>query len=193
MSVIKPNRTLSKMQFYHNALTLRKQLTLLLLKNFSVKDKLRKIDYYAKLSNLTDEDKILFESLAQKYNWYNVIEEYPKWFLDDCRKNVMDFLRDLMRNIVYANSIYPTTVEEYNERRKYQTRAICCCFHLLQEFQYIISLLPCDLEKYMPYVGMMDEEVKLLKAWRKSDNRFLRAILNKDNRSNSITDKGSDL
>jgi hypothetical protein len=42
--------------------------------------------------------------------------------------------------------------------------------------QYVISILPVDAEKYMPYVAMVDREIALLKGWRKSDNKILKGI-----------------
>ena len=42
--------------------------------------------------------------------------------------------------------------------------------------QYVIHVSPCDIEKFMPYVEMIEREIALLKGWRKSDNRILSQI-----------------
>jgi hypothetical protein len=187
MTVPKYKRTLSDMEFFHKALELRKAITLILLKNFNIHDKVRRFGLFERMNNISEDDRKKLEEILSKYQIIDILERYPQWFIDDCRKTITDYLRDLIRNIVCANSIYPTSVEEYHERRRYQNRAINCCFSLLQEFQFIISLIPCDIEKYMPFVGMMSEEIKLLKGWRKSDNKILRNITKKGE------EKGSDL
>jgi hypothetical protein len=43
MSVLKNNRKISDMEFYANARKLRKDITLLLLRDFGIRDKIRKI------------------------------------------------------------------------------------------------------------------------------------------------------
>jgi hypothetical protein len=92
----------------------------------------------------------------------------------------MDSMNSLINNITYANSVYPTRELEYDQRRLYQNRAIANCYQMLQEMQYVISVLPVDAERYMNYVGMIDREIVLLKGWRKSDNRILKAIKSKN-------------
>jgi uncharacterized protein YjbK len=90
----------------------------------------------------------------------------------------MQNLRELMRNITCANSIYPVCEEELTERRIYQDRAIGNCETLLQEMAYAISILSVDANKYMVYVDMIDREIALLKGWRKSDNKLKRKLKN---------------
>lgn len=180
MTVPKHKRSLSDMEFFHNALELRKQLMVLMLKNFNVKDKIRKIDIFKNITGVTDEDKKIVEEILEKYGIRSMILNYPDWFLIDIRTNLLTYLRDLMRNIIYANSIYPVSIAECYERRKYQNRAISCCHTLLQELQFVISLIPCNIEKMMPFVEIIEKEVILLKGWRKSDNRILKAVKNKE-------------
>lgn len=54
--------------------------------------------------------------------------------------------------------------------------AIGNCEQLLQEMQYIISIIPVDAQKYIRYVEMIEKEIALLKGWRKSDNKILKKI-----------------
>lgn len=99
-------------------------------------------------------------------------DEYPVWLIDKERMYFLDILRSLMKNIVKANSIYPVSMEEYHERRNYQNGAISDCEDLLQEMQYMISIVPVDAEKYMQYVEIIEREIALLKGWRKGDNKI---------------------
>lgn len=88
----------------------------------------------------------------------------------------------MIMNITAANSIYPTNESEYYDRRNYQNHAIGNCEQLLQEMQYIISVIPVDVNKFMPYTKMIVKEIQLLKGWRKSDNRILKSIRAKQNK-----------
>jgi len=142
---------LSKLEFYHNARQLRENITNLLLRDFGVRDKVRKIR--------TEENMQL-----------TIIEEYPEWLIVYFRDSIVKLLKSLMLNITAANTIYPTNGDELNLRRRYQTGAIVNCEQLLQEFQYCADVLPIKIEKFLPYVEKIDFEIKLLKGWRKSSN-----------------------
>lgn len=142
---------MSKLEFYHNARQLRENITNLLLRDFGVRDKVRKIR--------TEENMQL-----------TIIEEYPEWLIVYFRDSIVKLLKSLMLNITAANTIYPTNGDELNLRRRYQTGAIVNCEQLLQEFQYCADVLPIKIEKFLPYVEKIDFEIKLLKGWRKSSN-----------------------
>ena len=43
---------------------------------------------------------------------------------------------------------------------------------LIKELQYAIETLPVDVNVYLRFAEMIDKEVALIKAWRKSDNRI---------------------
>ena len=88
-------------------------------------------------------------------------------------------LREFINNITQANTIYPKSESEFYLRRKYQWEAIANCYQLLQAFQTAIRNLPVDVEKYMPYVKMIEEELQHLKNWKKADNKILEAIKSK--------------
>jgi hypothetical protein len=157
MSVLKNKRNLSKLEFYHNARTLREEVTNLLLRDFGVRDKIRKFK---------NEDNVEV----------TVIEEYPEWLMTFFRQSIINILRSLMMNISAANTIYPVSLEELAERRKYQTAAIYSCEQLLEEMTYCADILPVELNKFLPFVDKIAFEIKLLKGWRKSSNDLARKI-----------------
>jgi hypothetical protein len=159
MSVLKNNRTLSKLEFYHNARTMREQITNFLLRDFGIRDKVRKV---------RGEDNIEV----------TIIEEYPAWLITFFRQSIIGILRALMMNIMAANTIYPVTLEELAERRKYQTAAIINCEQLLGEMTYCSDVLPIELAKFLPYIDKIAFEIKLLKGWRKSGNDLAKKIQN---------------
>jgi hypothetical protein len=160
MSVLKNKRGLTKLEFYHTARQLREDLTNFLLRDFGVKDKVRKMK--------TPENTEL-----------TVIEEYPAWLIAEFRQNIMRILRNLMMNITAGNSIYPVNPEELQVRRQYQTGAIINCQQLIQELQYCADVLPVELGKFLPYADRIDFEIKLLRGWRKANGAIAKAIHNK--------------
>jgi hypothetical protein len=154
MSVLKNNRHTSKLEFYHNARRLREDITNFLLRDFGVRDKVRK-------SKDTQE---------------KIIEEYPDWLITFFRESIVELLRKLMLNITAAKTIYPITPEELTDRRRYQDEAIINCEQLLCELTYCADVLPVDLSKFKPYIDRISTEVELLKGWRKTSNKLTQRI-----------------
>ena len=177
MSVLKNKRSVSSLEFYHNAITLRREVTMLLLRDFGIKDKVRSIKALYGVPGMEPEDEKKFREIVEKYEMKaTIIEEYPAWLIDKMRTNMMNLCYNLIMNITQANTIYPVCESEFYDRRNFQNHAIGNCEQLLQEMQYIISIIPVDAQKYMRYVEMIEKEIALLKGWRKSDNKILKKI-----------------
>jgi len=182
MSVPLSKRKTSSMEFYHNAIVLRREVTKLLMRDFGIKNFHRNIKFVGKMEDFSLEDRQIVEGIFDNYGIDgDFLDVYPSWLIDKFRSYVMDVLKDLMINITKANSIYATNIYECNVRRNYQNEAIADCFCLLEEFQYIISVVPVNAEKYMPYVELIDKEIALLKGWRKSDHKNYEKIKEKEN------------
>lgn len=176
MSVIKNKRGLSDLEFFHNAIKLRKRMTELLLRDFGIKQKNTDVNVFAREYAMDKTDKSLFNELCEKYKITTLVESYPRWLINEFRESILINLRELLANITSANSIYPICIEEWNERRIKQDRAIGNCETLLQEMAYVIATVPVDAEKYMEYVGLIEKEIALLKGWRKSDNKIRKKL-----------------
>jgi hypothetical protein len=153
MSVLKNKRGLSKLEFYNNARKLRRDITNLLLRDFGVRDKIRKIK-------------------TETGDTITVIDGYPDWLIEKFRDSIMRILRDLLMNITAGNTIYPTNDAELQSRRHYQTTAIVNCEQLLQELHYCEDILPVHVSKFLPYVDAIEFEITLLKGWRKSNSKI---------------------
>ena len=179
MSVIKNKRSLSDLEFFHNAIKLRTTMTDLLLRDFGVKAKNKNAQVYPKKFKMDKEDGERFMELCEKYQITSIIESYPDWLINEMRTSILENLRQLLANITSANSIYPVCIDEWIERRLRQDRAIGNCETLLQEMAYVIAVMPVDANKYMRYVDMIEREIALLKGWRKSDNKLRSRLLNK--------------
>ena len=83
-----------------------------------------------------------------------------------------DLASMLTSNVRAANSIYPTTLHEYEQRRDYQNTAIVNCEQLLKELQRIVEIFEVDVNLYSRYVKAIDREIGLIKKWRQRDNRI---------------------
>ena len=55
--------------------------------------------------------------------------------------------------------------------------SISNCEYLLQCFQRVINILPVNQEKYVSVVEMIMREIDLLRAWKKSSNKFKKNII----------------
>jgi hypothetical protein len=158
--VLKNKRGLSKLEFYHNARRMRKEITELLLRDLGIRDTVRKVK---------EEDG----------KEHTIIEEYPDWLIVEFRRNILLILRNLMMNITAGNTIYPVNADELQLRRRYQTGAIVNCEQLLQEFLYCEDVLPVHISKFMPFVEKIEFEIALLRGWRKSNNKLEEKLLKK--------------
>lgn len=179
MSVPKSKRTLSDMQFFHNALQLHKELTLLFISNFKIKE-INKLNIDDILPNSTEQEKIEFRNLMQQFkiDIQDISNKVPIWYLKNKRDMMFHLLDSLINYIIGANSIYPTSKVEFDERRLLQDKAIANCYTLLTQFQLIIYDLQDNIkiDKYQKYINMINDEIYLLKGWRTSTNKFLKSI-----------------
>lgn len=82
-------------------------------------------------------------------------------------------------------------MEELVERRLHQDRAIGQCYRLTQELQYAIETLPVDVNKYLRFGELIQTEINLLKGWRKSDNKFKRAISDSASNFANVNNNGN--
>lgn len=181
MSVIKSKRQESPFQvkdtFYH----LRDRITELALNDFGYKpDKVKERLLKRYNGDLSTEERLhKYNALVKRQEAYN------KWFMEEERKAIIDCLRDVMTEIFLANSIYPTSMDELMMRREHQDVAIGHCNRLKQELQYIIRTLPVDMNCYTDIALEIEREIKLLKGWRKSDNKFKNKFLEPEKEENS--------
>ena len=177
MAVLARKRTLSKLEFYMNAIKLRKSLTFLLLRDIGVKSKVRKLQITTK--GMSPDDAKSFQEIAVKYGMASFVEEYPEWLIEKFRDSIWDIMRDMMINITRAYTIWATNLYEAYARRNYMDAAIADCESLLKELELAIDVLPIDAEKYMRYVEDIEREIALLKGWRKSDNKRIKELREK--------------
>ena len=117
MSVPKHKRSESPMEFLHNALSLRREMTELLLRDFGVKSRIRKhlkevrldepskeeLEWMKKRYGMTAEDCQKIDTIINNAT-YDVteLEQYPEWLISYFRSAVLRILENLLNNLYYA-------------------------------------------------------------------------------------------
>lgn len=190
MSVLKSKRKASQFEVFHHFYKMRKEVTDLLLRDFGydynrAENKVAKMFGGRSHTELTPEEKSRYDRLMEKNR------AFDEWFIEDERKVIVDCLRSIGENVFLANSIYPTYMEELIERRLCQDKAIGLCYRLTQELQYAIETLPVDVNKYLRFAEMIQTEINLIKGWRKSDNKFKRAISDSASNFANVNNNGN--
>lgn len=104
-------------------------------------------------------------------NFYKKTTQYDI-FLKNRSKNLDRLANDLIYYIKISNSIYPTCLAEYEERRINMDKAIGVCFTIITEYERITSSLELPDDKYVSYIQNINYLINSLKNWRRSDNRF---------------------
>jgi hypothetical protein len=154
MSVISSQRGIAKMEFFHRARVIRRDITNLTLIEFGIHSNKQPSVFNREI---TDCDRIL---------------------LEEFNKNLRDTTRELIYNIVKANSIYPHLEIERDTRRLFQDTAIGCCEIIYQEFSYCVDTFHVRPSIFQPLVDKLNIEIELLKAWRKQTNQIFRGSKN---------------
>ena len=190
MSVLKSKRKSSQFEVFHHLYKTRKEVTDLLLRDFGynlerAEKKVEKMFGGRRYEELTPEEKVRYDKLKAKN------EAFDTWFIEDERKCVVDCLREITKEVFMANNIYPTVMKELVERRLCQDRAVGQCYRLTQELQYAIETLPVDVNKYTRFADMIQTEINLIKGWRKSDNKFKRAISDSASNFANVNNNGN--
>jgi len=175
MSVLKNKRKPSQFEVFHHLNKLRRDITDLLLRDFGfdivkAEKRLEKRFGGKSYEELDVKQQATYDRLKKRW------EAFDEWFIIDERKVIVNCLREITKEVYIANSIYPTVMEELIERRLHQDRAIGLCYTLTQELQYAIETLPVDVDQYLRFGEAIQTEIKLIKGWRKSDNKFKGAI-----------------
>ena len=113
----------------------------------------------------------------------NTAFELEKFTIQAChRENVipkryrlskgMDLMRSaniIGNNVVYANSIFPITREEYKMRAKYQRSAIREIQIMLKDLRLVSEILPIKDTTLEEWTGLLLKEEGSIKSWMRSD------------------------
>lgn len=154
MSVLVSKRTESKFEAIIHSVELHDMLIDLIQRNFGVRD---------------------IEKFVRTRFAYSVEEdEYAKhrYLMHNFKSRVDQLASQLTSNVRAANSLYPTSMAEYEGRREYQNNAIVNCEQLIKELQRVVEIFDVDINLYNRYVKAIDREIDLIKKWRQRDNKI---------------------
>lgn len=155
MSVLVSDRTESRWEVITNSIALHDMLIDLMQRSFGVKD---------------------LEKFVRKRYAYtkDPFEGYPyyRFMMNDYKKRIDELASQMTSNIRAANTLYPTTLHEYERRRDYQNSAIVCCEQLIKELQRVVEIFEVDVNLYARYVSAINREIDLIKRWRQRDNKL---------------------
>ena len=159
------------MEFWKNALDLRKQVTEWMMRDFGTKKNAKVIQNT--VHGMTEEDVEAVNGIMAKYGRSprQLQSVYPEWFLAQEIKYISGELFGLCCNIAHANSIYMLCEVDRDQRREYQNSAIGNCYALLQEIQFLIVVVGTDVNQLGDIVAKIEREISLLKGWKKADSR----------------------
>lgn len=92
------------------------------------------------------------------------------WIYAHIREDIYKATQEMIVNLTHANTIYITNLYEYNERRRYMTKAIGNCEYIIQEIQYAIRCFNIKPSKYVGLIEDVEKVITSIKNWRKADN-----------------------
>ena len=174
MSVPQGKRKQSRFEAQHHFFKLRDEVTMLMLNDFgfSYEKNQAKIDKYKDMHRNCENVDYIVEKWQRKSDAFN------KWFIDKECDAVLAILRKIESEFTFGNSIYPSETPaklfEFIKRRKHINAAIGACYTLKQELQYIIRVLPVDLNKFTRFSDAIDYQIALYKGVRQADNRMIK-------------------
>ncbi len=163
----KSNRKESKLETIHNAYAIRRAVTKLAENNFYISEAKIENIIAEKIKTFPDDDKKRIKDRTY---------DYFKQQINRSTNRVIDFACGISEHLRIANTIFPSYMSEFEERRIEMDRAMACCNALQDELQYIGECLYADLNKYTNLVLGIQKEFNMIKALRQSDNRFLKNI-----------------
>ena len=155
-----------------DALIIRKKVTEVL-KVLALQSQKRLENFEEILAKATTDDEILKAKEAIRE------ERFNSWLIKEECRTVAVKGADLTGSLRTANTIWPTYMSEYTERRVYMDRAIAACNVLQDELQYIAESVYSDKNKFTALVLEIETLFKKIKSVRQADNRFLKEL--KDN------------
>lgn len=155
MSVIKAKRKLSRFEVLVHANNLHDMLLELMQRNFGVKD----------VKQLVRKKYLFSKEQSVQHAYYRMVMGQSKERIDHLCRLMID-------NVRAANSIYPRSQAELEQRRGYQNDAIVNCEQIKAELMRIVTVFEVDINIYAQYLHAIRYEIDLVKNWRQSDKKI---------------------
>lgn len=143
----------------------------------SVPKSRRKPSHFEVFHNATELQKEVVLYVMQDFGVTQDTSLAEAHFLDLKFERIVNVCGDIIGDTNRANKMFVTNIDEYKARRMYQDKAIGSCEVLKQEIQSIIDIIPnININKYVRTVDLVQKEINLIKAWRKSDIRLKKRL-----------------
>lgn len=179
MSTHKSDRRESKFEVLDNCIQLKKQVReLSIIRNFGYK--VRESAIPGNWDEWSEQSKQRW--LDKESERLEKLKSLDRDFLKGKREDVDKNLMDMVYEITSANSIVrPSCMAEADERRVHQCRAVSACERLRMDLQDIIDTVPIEKNWMTQIQPMIDKEIALIQAWKKSDNGMRKVLRQKEN------------
>lgn len=168
----KSERTESRLEAQHIAYAVRRRITAELMASFAYSQERQE----KHIRKMTEHIKDPSERADVTALIRETEEDFDSWFIMRERDHIADLCRGICLHLRAANTIWPTYMSEFQERRLELDRAMMHCNMLQDELQYLMETLPADANRYTPIVLDVAKLFNVIKALRQSDNRFLKHI-----------------
>ena len=151
-----------------DALIIRKKITGVL-KVLALQSQKRLEKLEEELTNAAEEKR---EELNDKIRE----EHFNFWLIKEECGIVAAKGAELTGSLRTANTIWPTYMAEFTERRVNMDKAMSACNVLQDELQYIAESVYADKNKFTALVLEIEALFKKIKSVRQADNRFLKEL-----------------
>lgn len=155
MSVRLSDRKESRFEVITFSVSIREKLTELMHRGFGIKN--------------------IRNAASRRYAFGKAASDSPTEYvreMTEYKRRLGELASQLTNNLRAANSIYPTSLKECEQRRTYQNTAIANCEQILGELQMIAEVFETDLNTFGECINAIDREIGLIKRWRQSDNKI---------------------
>lgn len=95
--------------------------------------------------------------------------DIPKAYTFTLKMPLCESARAINKYLIYANSIYPQSMEDFDQRRQYQRAAVCEIQNMLAILRLTSELLPIKDAALEHWTGLLLTIERLTKRWAKSD------------------------
>ena len=103
-------------------------------------------------------------------------EKFNQWLIKEECRTVASISAELSGSLRSANTIWPTYMSEFTERRNYMNKAMAACNVLQDELQYTAEAVYADKNKFTALILDIAALFKKIKSVRQADNRFLKQL-----------------
>jgi len=103
-------------------------------------------------------------------------EKFNQWLINEECRLAASTGSELTKSLRSANTIWPTYMSEFTERRNYMNKALAACNVLQDELQFIADAVYADKNKFTALALDIEALFRKIKSVRQADNRFLKNI-----------------